>query len=311
MNASTSTVVSTEAGVVINETGVDAPGGVPALDQVHQTARLIRAAYANSDPLPGLDRPDGADESAESVLAQLESGVRLWTASDATGAPAGCLMVTRHPGNGWEVHRVAVSSAWQGRGVARALLAAVSTAAQRQSAELWLNAVVERCLPPLYAGLGYRPTHVFPGPGKPLTEWRMRWEPTAGQPSWYSGIRVPAGHQLCWFVAADRLVAVIDNGDGRLGDVVARASGQVARVFPALREQRIGLAGVDALPPGPVVRHLAAAESTGDVHLLRVPRAEHPFHLRPRKFEPEALALCRFAPGREPLIDLASPTKEK
>ncbi|MEU5690218.1 GNAT family N-acetyltransferase [Actinosynnema sp. NPDC020468] len=268
-----------------------------ATDLAARVAWLTRSAYVDSDPVPGLDRPDGADDSADAVRARLADGVRVWTARDGAGELVGCLRVA--PGDDWEVHRVAVSPAWRGRGVARVLLAAVGAEADRRSRAVWLNAVVERCLPPLYAGLGFRPVRVFPAADKPLTEWRMAREPGGHR---LAGVRTTAEPHLCWFVSGDRLVAVLTAGGGRLGEVVARAAGRVAAGFPGLR-----LAGVDAVPSRDAVRPHLPAEAGADVHPAGVPRVEHPFHRRPREFVPGALALCRFAPGREPLIDSETP----
>ncbi len=250
-----------------------------------RAAALTRAAYAGSDPWPGLPVPDGARDSAWSVRAFLAEGGTLWTARTAHGGLAGVLRTARapEPDGTWTVSRVAVAPGWRGRGVARLMLAAVEQAAVervagRGASVMRLDAVVERCLPPLYARLGYRVVRHWAAEDKPLTELTMERDPaTPRRPRsllefWDEDAEV--SRVVCWFVGPDGL---------------SSWTGQVAETFSILIQDLLAgsagarLAGVD------VWRGDSAGFESVAVH-----------HLMPRTRHPDLWAALRFAPGAEP-----------
>ncbi|MFI2209279.1 GNAT family N-acetyltransferase [Streptomyces sp. NPDC020141] len=269
-----------------------------------EIAALTRAAYTGSDPLPGLPPPDGSFETADDVLRDLASGQRLWAARDSAGhAVAALRTVTR--ATSWEVRRVSVLPAWQGRGVTRALIDHVQRAAREERIpSLCLDAVVERCLPDLYRRLGFRPVRVFRAGDKPMTEWHMeRGHDDPSPPA-----AAPAGLHLRWYVAHGRLLASVDHRAGETSAPAAPPSG-----LPVGAR----LAGVDVLPGagpgdlGRLSRHLGPGTTAAEgLYALGRARAEVPFHLLPRSYEPRLICLARHAPGREPLLHGPTPTEK-
>ncbi|GIM97035.1 GNAT family N-acetyltransferase [Paractinoplanes toevensis] len=255
-----------------------------------EIAALTRAAYAAGDPFPGLPVPDGARETAASVRADLRAGALVWVVRDPAGRLTGVLRVHPHAGE-WEISRVATDPARRRTGAARALLSMVDEAAVAAGiARIRLDAVVERCLPPFYARLGYRPErHWLPG-DKPLSEVSMIRSPgtpvTAG-PAW-----LPPGPEaalvVTWLLDDRGLTAVIGTGTATAG--------------PGAR-----LAGVDVHPdPGRHDEVLAGLARHGrpagaEVH-FPVPRAQLRAHLMPRTVHPDLHARYRPAPGAEPLV---------
>lgn len=268
-----------------------------------QLAALTRAAYRDSDLLPHLPVPDGARESTDEAEADLAAGQLLWVARDVDQRAVGALRV--RPGvHGWEVRRIAVSPAWRGRGLVQALLAAVEEAATGQGVPaLKLDAVVERCLPPLYAHLGYTPVRVFRADDKPLTEWHM--ERRLDQ---RSTVTETAGRGLFlgWYVADGSLLAA--------ARYAPDADTALAQITPSL-PSAASLAGVDHLPGADdtetLLRHLPAhsVELAAGVFTTRLPRTDVAFHLLPRSFEPRLVSLTRTAPGRE--LPLAIPARPR
>ncbi|HXM57051.1 MAG TPA: GNAT family N-acetyltransferase [Candidatus Dormibacteraeota bacterium] len=270
-------------------------------------ALATRTAYLDSDPLPGLPRPDGALDSSEGVELELRLGVRAWVARDGDGRLVGSLRVTAHAEGGWEVRRVAVVPAWRGRAVARRLLDAVEAdAAARGVPRVWLDAVVERCLPPVYARLGYRAVRHWAAGDKPMSEVTMERRPAeARRPLAYpwEADAAPAseGMLLSWFVAGGAVVAV---ADPIAGDALATVRAQAARLpTPAPR-----LAGADLVPAAAsdgvwaCLRARAAGEEAGGALRFAGGRGDVPAHLLPRALDARLLALWRFAPGHEPEV---------
>src|SRR6185312_7095106 len=150
-----------------------------------RVAALTRVAYRGSDPLPGLPTPDGAFETAAAVRAALADGELLWLARDDAGDLRGALRVAARPAATWHVQRVVVDPRARGAGVARELLATVERAAHLRGVQrLRLHAVVERCLPPLYARLGFEVVDHWPADDKGLTELTMQRRPGAPAGGW-------------------------------------------------------------------------------------------------------------------------------
>ncbi len=249
-----------------------------AAARAEELAALTRAAYAGADPLPGLPVPDGARETAEKVRAALAAGAVVWVALAAEGVPVGAARV-----RDWEISRVSVVPAARGTGVARALLAAVEHAAVTAGVpEVRLNAVIERCLPPRYARLGYRVVSHWPSPDKPLTEVTMTRR--AGGPCvarllpWDGAALLPHRAVRSWLLRGQELICVTAPG----ADPV-RAVRKAAIQFPDAR-----LAGVDVC-------------ARAEVACERLPAARPDVlaHLMPRAAAPGTFALWRFAPGHE------------
>lgn len=249
-----------------------------AVARAADLAVLTRAAYTGSDPLPGLPEPDGARETTSAVLTDLDAGARVWAAFDG-GVLVGALRVWE-----WEIRRVAVHPAAKGTGVARSLLDAVERDALAAGVpEVRLNAVVERCLPSLYAHLGYEAASHWPSPDKPLTELTLRRRPgrrrVARPLPWERTRLIPHRSVRVWMLTGNNLIGLF------LPDIHPAAAVRAA----ATRVAGARLAGVD----------LCAEKSVG---LQRFPadRAAVAAHVLPRAAETESYALWRFPPGREP-----------
>jgi GNAT superfamily N-acetyltransferase len=254
----------------------------PALAE--ELARLTRSAYAGSDPLPGLPAPDGQFEPSSALAGP------VYLARDGDRRVAAVRV--RPAGDCWRVSRISVLPGHRGRGLVRLLLDILARdARQRQVDWLELDAVVERCLPPLYARLGFWVRSNWPSPDKPLSELTMRRSSSApAEP-------VPLGWQRArlsehatvtvWLLDGRRLLR-LDRPAG--GDPLADALAAAAIVGrPGLL-----LAGLD-LSPLPV-------ESSDRIETFAAGRS-HPEHLMPRRRQPDTLALWRPAPGREPAVD--------
>ncbi|MFL6138094.1 MAG: GNAT family N-acetyltransferase [Frankiaceae bacterium] len=274
--------------------------GSAASAWAERVAALTRAAYRGSDPLPGLPEPDGAFESDAAVRDALAGGELLWLAPDDEGALRGALRVAVRPGSTWHVQRVVVDPLVRGAGVARELLAAVERAASSHGAlRIRLHAVVERCLPPLYARLGYEVVDHWPAEDKRLTEVTMERRPGAPAPGrWLPSWRArPSGTVVCWLLSGAELVRVVRASDGdplaALHDAGARLHRQGS---PDVR-----LAGVDAWT--------GAGEPPDATPEQRLPggRASVAQHLAPRSAHDEMWAAWRFRPGTEPRPEDAWP----
>ncbi|MBT2385843.1 GNAT family N-acetyltransferase [Streptomyces sp. ISL-11] len=271
--------------VVALTTGQALADGRPA-----RIAALTRAAYHGSDPLPGLPIPDGATETEAGVRADVARGATVWLAQDPAGEPAGTLRVHARPDGAWEIGRVSVGPAARGRGVARILLRAVETTAAALGVPvLRLDAVVERCLPSLYARLGFTPVRHWPSDDKPLTEVTMERRPGAavdpGTPPWAA----PGPDDLCvrWLTTPAALIAVV--GDGTAAYPGARLAGIDVWHGAAPYERAALTARLAALgrPVGDTVIAFPSARAATRAHLM------------PRTVEPRLHAWCRLPPGAE------------
>jgi len=281
-----------------------------------RAAALTRAAYTGSDPLPGLPAPDGAHETAAAVRGFLDAGGSLLTARTRHGGLAGAARAARADDGAWVVSRVAVAPGWRGRGVSRLLLAAIEEAAAERAAiegtlgggaMVRLDAVVERCLPPLYARLGYRPVRHWAADDKPLTELTLErdaatprravalhrfWDDAdgAGMTSTGTNTGTVTG-AVCWFTGPDGLSAVARTAATGLADAVRDC--RAALPDPV----RARLAGVDVWRGEP--GGLAGLQAAAAVR-YRASRHDVPHHVMPRTRHPDLWAALRFPPGAEP-----------
>lgn len=196
-----------------------------------ELAALTRAAYQDSDPLPGLPAPDGARETPGAVMAALRDGAAVWAALDSGGELAGSARVLD-----WEVSRVSVHPGARGTGVARALLTAIERdAAAAGVPQVRLNAVIERCLPPRYARLGYHVIRQWASPDKPLTEVTMGRRPGSPRASallpWDAAALLPHRAVRAWLLDGPDLLCVtaLDTDPAR---VVAELAGIRAPCWP-------------------------------------------------------------------------------
>jgi GNAT superfamily N-acetyltransferase len=264
-------------------------------------AAATRQAYAAADPVPGLPSPDGSRDSAAEVAAELRDGTRAWLALEPDGAPAGVIRVRDHGAAGWEISRVATVPSSKRQGVGRRILREVErAAADAQVPRVWLNAVVERCLPSFYARLGYHVVDHWPN-SKALSEVTMQRAP--GAPPCpeifpWAAVAPPGGPVLCWFTVGKALwLAIIDDADSVLAAVSVAADRLAAAGLPDSR-----LAGVD-LPTGDLAhpRWLLArlGDGTADVRRVADDRLAVRCHLTPRAVHPQLLAFWRLPPGHE------------
>jgi len=265
-------------------------------------ANATRRAYAGSDPIPGLPLPDGALARAAEVAADLRDGSTVWLALEPDGTAAGVVRVRDHGSDGWEVSRVATVPSSKRRGVARRILDEIErAAAEAGTPRVWLNAVVERCLPSYYAGLGYQVVDHWPSPDKDLTEVTMQRDPTVpSRPEAFpwAAMPPPTAPVICWFVADSALwLAIIDSASSVLA-AVDKAANLLAS--GGLTDRR--LAGVDLPTPGianPRRLFAGLGEGRADVRRVAVDRLSVRCHVTPRVIHPELLAFWRLAPGHE------------
>lgn len=255
-------------------------------DTAERVAVFTRRAYAGSDPLPGLPIPDGAVEGADHVIQFLAGGGTIRVAQ-VNGTVAGVLRTTVLPDGAWWVARVAIAPSLRGRGFGAWLMAEVETVARAGGAHaVRLDAVIERCLAPYYARLGYRTTayHV-PDDDKPLTEAAMERDLTV-PPEPVTHLETPPGPggMLAWFTTAAGMVAA-------------------TRPHPGITGR---LAGIDAWQGDPahlpeLVRQAPGARPTRDPAVVGFPggRADVPLHLTPRAVHRDLWAVARYRPGHE------------
>jgi GNAT superfamily N-acetyltransferase len=258
-----------------------------------ELAQLTRLAYAGSDPLPGLPLPDGQFETPAAVLDAVRGSGSLYTVADQ-GRQVAALRARPAPGC-WRVSRISVLPGYRRRGLVRLLLDALARDACEQHIDwLELDAVVERCLPPLYARLGFRVRSNWPSPDKPLSEVTMRRptaEPARAVPlGWPSAVLSEHQTVVAWLLSARTLLRVSSPASGDpLADALAAAA------VP----DRTGLllAGVDLSP-----RPAGTAEA---IRMFAGGGRTHPEHLMPRSRDAGTLALWRPVPGKElPLEEL-------
>jgi GNAT superfamily N-acetyltransferase len=253
-----------------------------------ELAELTRLAYAGSDPLPGLPEPDGQFETTAAVLHTVAGPGWVYTLADRAGQVAA--LRVRPAQECWRVSRISVSPAYRNRGLVRLLLDAVARHARHRGVQwLELDAVVERCLPPLYARLGFRVLSNWPSPDKPLSEVTMRrhtGEPAVAVPlDWRDARLSEHATVVSWLLSGQSLLRIPHRASGDpLADMLAAAS--------AVDRSDLQLAGVDLSPrPGGPIQVFADAG-----------RAQ-PDHLMPRNRDPGTLALWRPRPGSEPSLD--------
>jgi GNAT superfamily N-acetyltransferase len=304
---------------------VSAPGlwaaagtGADATEEwAERVAVLTRAAYAGSDPWPVLPAPDGAKESAESVLRFVGRGGTVWTATDPVGGALVAVLRTeaRAGSSGfpaWFVSRVGTAAARRGTGVGRRLLAAVEQAAIRHAVTvLSLDAVIERCVPPYYAALGYRVVaHHLAEDDKLLTEVAMERAPVPLRRACppfpmtdpvTTATMVPpeaATAVLLWFLDGAGLAAL----PCPESDTLASALAHARRVLGDDRP----LAGADLWRGAPqeftdTVRAIPGARAARGTPVVRFSggRADNPAHLMPRTHHRDLWAAFRPAPGTE------------
>ncbi len=227
------------------------------------------------------------------MRAELAAGGEVYAAWPEHAGPVAALRVRRAE-RSWVISRISVLPGWRGTGLVRLLLAAVADrAAAAGVAELELAAVVERCLPALYAGLGFQVRDNWPSPGKPLSEVTMcrRCDGPVipGRFGWQQAVFTEHDAVACWFLTGDRLVRVTVSASGTpLADTV--------RAARLLGEPGALLAGVDLSRQRPGDRDLVEPVA-GD--------RRHPDHLMPRVRQPSTLAVWRPTPGRElPVAEL-------
>jgi GNAT superfamily N-acetyltransferase len=265
-------------------------------------AAITRQAYADSDPVPGLPPPDGAADTAAHVASEMRNGMVAWLALGSDGVPAGVVRVRDHGPGGWEISRLATVPSSKHGGVGRAVLDAVERAAlTARVPRIWLNAVIERCLPPFYARLGYEVADHWPSPDKALTELTMQRVPGSAARARHfpwDAVSSPPGSAICWFTAGAALWLVIEDGAASVLEAVPAAADRLAAV--TLLEPR--LAGVD-LPGAEIAdpRGLLAGlgDGTADVRRVADDRLSVRCHLMPRTLHPALLAFWRLPPGRE------------
>ncbi|MER0240488.1 GNAT family N-acetyltransferase [Streptomyces sp. HSW2009] len=280
--------------------------------QAADVAALVGAAYARSDPLPGLPVPDGAHENPLSVREFTRSGGCIWVGRDpSSGTLVAALRTELQADGGLFVSRISAPPDHRGGDVGARLLAAVEDhAVGRGVPVVRLTAVVERCLPTYYTRLGYHTVqHHLAVDDKLLTEVTL--ERTPGTPRRVlppypfdvpdaalrrAGPFGPVTGVLCWFLTPGGLAAVAGRGP------VAALAADGARALPGAR-----LAGIDLwrgpaadwpavldLPPGepgPAGAQL--------VHRTGADRAGHPTHLMPRTTHRDLWAALRMRPGHE------------
>ncbi|MEU7086957.1 GNAT family N-acetyltransferase [Streptomyces achromogenes] len=278
-----------------------------AASRAGRIAELTRLAYTGSDPLPGLPVPDGARESEDAVRRQLARGTRIWVAETTGGRPAAALRVSADGAGGWEVHRVCVDPGHHGRGLARRLVEAVEAAALAEGVpRLWLNAVVERCLPGVYTRMGFRAVRHWSADDKPLSETTLERVP--GTPYDPSALpladRAPAPSDLLvgWLAGPAGVLAVLGTGI-RPEEALHRARhGAPASFGPGVA------VGVDLWQDAPADGHRLLADRLAGLARPVAPAAYHfaaprervGVHVQPRTLHPHLRAVLRLAPGREP-----------
>jgi GNAT superfamily N-acetyltransferase len=274
-----------------------------------RVAQFTRCAYRDSDPLPGLPVPDGAADDRGQVLGFLDRGGSVHSAV-AGGTIVASLRTVPAADGSWWISRLAVRPDLRGTGLGGWLLAAVEAEARRAGVPaVQLDAVIERCLLPYYARLGYRvQAYHEPEDGKLLTEARMERDPAAPRTAMrpYPVPDPAVGAVIGWFLTAGGgLAAVVARtGPVRLDDAALRCAAALAD--PAAR-----LAGLDAWrgaaadldslglvdPPGGLP---ARDRHGGLVVRFGGGRADLPRHRMPRATHPDMWAVARFPPGSEP-----------
>jgi|SRR5215475_9442269 len=279
-----------------------------------QIAFFTRSAYHDSDPLPGLPVPDGAADDRDQVMRLLERGGSVHSAV-VGGAVAASLRTVPAADGSWWISRLAVRPDLRASGLGGWLLAGVEAAAHRAGVPaLRLDAVIERCLLPYYARLGYRVlAYHEPEDGKLLTEARMERDPAAPRTAMRpypaqatdSAVRAVIG----WFVTAGGLAAVVARtGPIRLDDAVLRCAAELADPAALLAGLDVWRGRPDDLDDLLLDELPAPVRSGGPVRRFDGCRADLPRHRMPRATHPDLWAVARFVPGNEPSPEMFAPT---
>ena len=271
-----------------------------------QVALFTRYAYRDSDPLPGLPVPDGAVYDRDQVLRLLERGGSVHSAV-VGGTIAASLRTVPAADGSWWISRLAVRPDLRASGLGGWLLTGVEAAAHRAGVPaLRLDAVIERCLLPYYARLGYRVlAYHEPEDGKLLTEARMERDPvaprTAMRPYPAQATDPAVRAVIGWFVTAGGLAAVVARtGPTRLDDAVLRCAAELADPAALLAGLDAWRGQSDGLDDLLLDEPLAPARSGGPVWRFDGRRADLPRHRMPRATHPDLWAVARFVPGSEP-----------
>jgi GNAT superfamily N-acetyltransferase len=302
-----------KSAVVLDLTLVEVDADSVTAVSAEQVAELTRLAYVDSDPLPGLPPPDGATETADTVLGFLNGGGRIWAAS-TRGELIGVLRTTGAADGSMWMSRVGVTPAWRRNGVAEWLVTAVENfAAAAGIPAVRLDAVIERCVPPFYGRLGYHVVeHHVAIDDKLLTEVTMERDPAAPRrpvpPDLLALSDAAMAGAICWFITADGMAVTACPGCDDLAAAITHCAGEVA-------DDDARLAGVDVWRGAPadldaVVRQLSGVQPGPRAAILRFggDRGSVPHHLMPRAHHLDLWAALRFVPGREPRpVFLVSP----
>jgi predicted N-acetyltransferase YhbS len=273
-----------------------------------ELAVLTRRAFAVGDMLPGLPDADGAHDTAASIVADLDAGVRLWMVHAGDGRPVGCVRATPRQDAVWQIRRLAVTGTDQRTGLGRVLVRGLERAALAEGVRgLVVWALVERGIAPFYSKLGYRTTDHFGSPDKLLSEAVMELD--LGRPApplpypWGTEPRCrhDRGAMVTWFGSGERTVAVTGALTAAPGPVVARQRARVARWLDPARF--LGGDGWADCPPGApaAVRDALAVRADavdGPVLLFERPCTEVVEFTMPRTVAPDLLALWRVPVSR-------------
>ena len=263
---------------------------------------IIRTSFAAGDLLPGLPAADGASDTVESILADLEGGVRLWVAH-ADGYPVGCVRAIPRSDSIWQIRRLAVSIPAQELGIGRMLVRELEAAARAEGmSRLVVWALVERGIAPFYARLGYRTTGHFGSPDKLLSEAIMEVDLDGPRPllsyPWGSEPRtIFPGMLISWFAGENRTVAVVGDLAGDVRAVIAEQSELACRLAGTVRF--VGGDGwSDCSPAGKAALHAQMARradaAEGPALLFRRTCTAVVEFTMPRAVEPRLLALWRM-----------------
>jgi predicted N-acetyltransferase YhbS len=265
-------------------------------------AAITRDAFVVGDLYPGLPAADGASDTAESLIADISAGIRLWLAKAGDGTIVGCVRAIPRSGSIWQIRRLAVVPGLQGRGVARRLVTALESAARAEGVtKVVVWALVERGIPPLYSHFGYRTTGHFASPDKPLSEAIM--EVRLGAPR--AALRYPWGTEpwlagdgaiVSWFSFSAGTAAVLGSlrSDAR---AVVRAHAEQARerVGPVTFIGGDGWLDGGARAPDVLCEQLSPQADSASGPVLTFARAcdQVKEFTIPRQREPRLLALWR------------------
>lgn len=219
--------------------------------------RIIRAAYADGDLVPGLPVADGARAEPAEILDDLAAGCPLWMAT-VDGEPAGTVRAVPRRPHTWEVRRLAVAPWLRRGGTARALLARLEADAVAAGVtEVTLDAVVERGNPAFYARVGYRTVRHFGAGDKPLSEVHMSRDPrTPAVPVTDDRWPTEPGLTLTWVATP--------------GGTACRHSGKADSMEAVLGIDFLAGAGPAAVTGGDFDRPAA------EIPAFRMPRTVHP-----------------------------------